>query len=126
MGRHFFTGGIMPSRDLLLRFQEHLRPRRTWDLGRRPLPEKRLRAWLKNMDAHREELLPILGKCYGRQEAERWFQRWRIFFIACEELWGFDDGQEWVRSPLPAGVSAHPDFHNSAHRAKRRTRSGPP
>ncbi|MDA1314773.1 MAG: cyclopropane-fatty-acyl-phospholipid synthase [Acidobacteria bacterium] len=95
MGQHFFTGGIMPSRDLLLRFQEDIRLLRTWTWGGAHY-EQTARAWLKNMDAHREELLPILVKCYGRDEAERWFQRWRIFFLACEELWGFDDGQQWI------------------------------
>jgi cyclopropane-fatty-acyl-phospholipid synthase len=42
--------------------------------------------------------MPVLAHVYGASQAERWFQRWRIFFMACAELWGFRKGQEWLVS----------------------------
>lgn len=95
MGRHFFTGGIMPSRDLLLRFQEHVRLERSWTWSGAHY-QKTARAWLDNMDRRKDAILPVLAECYGQDQAERWFHRWRIFFIACEEMWGFEQGQEWI------------------------------
>lgn len=97
MGRHFFSGGIMPSDDLPLRFQENLRllKRDRWN-GRHY--EKTANAWLDNMDANRDRILPIMAETYGEADAERWFQRWRIFFMACAELFAFNQGSEWFVS----------------------------
>ena len=94
MGRHFFSGGIMPSDDLPLRFQENLQllRRHRWNGTHY---EKTANAWLRNMDANREQILPILAATYGEGNAERWFQRWRIFFMACAELFGYEGGSEW-------------------------------
>jgi cyclopropane-fatty-acyl-phospholipid synthase len=94
MGRHFFSGGIMPSDDLPLHFQDDLRllQRHRWS-GRHY--ERTANAWLANMDARREHIMPIMAATYGEQDAARWFQRWRIFFMACAELFGYRDGREW-------------------------------
>jgi cyclopropane-fatty-acyl-phospholipid synthase len=94
MSRHFFSGGIMPSDDLPLRFQErlHLVERQRWNGVHY---ERTANAWLENMDARRAEILPILERTYGREQAAKWFQRWRIFFMACAELFGLHDGREW-------------------------------
>ena len=94
MGRHFFSGGIMPSDDLPLRFQDDLRLmlRARWN-GRHY--ERTANAWLANMDMQREDILPIMAETYGAQQAEQWFQRWRIFFMACAELFGMNEGREW-------------------------------
>ena len=94
MGRHFFSGGIMPSDDLPLRFQEDLRllARHRWNGSHY---ERTANAWLDNMDARRAEILPIMQETYGRERAEQWFQRWRIFFMACAELFGLNEGREW-------------------------------
>jgi cyclopropane-fatty-acyl-phospholipid synthase len=95
MSRHFFTGGFMPSADTPLYFQHklELQDRWIWD-GRHY--EKTANAWLANMDAREESVMKILRDTYGADQAARWFGRWRIFFMACAELFGYDRGQEWL------------------------------
>jgi cyclopropane-fatty-acyl-phospholipid synthase len=94
MSQHFFSGGMMPSDDLALRFQDklHLLERWRWDGTHY---EKTANAWLANTDAQRNEILPILAATYGVDSAEQWLQRWRLFFMACAELFGYNHGQEW-------------------------------
>ena len=94
MSRHFFSGGIMPSDDLPLRFQDRLQLHRRWRWNGRHY-ERTSNAWLANMDARRDEVMPILEETYGAEAAGMWFQRWRIFFMACAELFGLDEGREW-------------------------------
>jgi len=97
MSRHFFSGGIMPSNDLPLMFQDHLKFLRRWSWSGTHY-EKTANAWLANMDVRRTQILPLLAQTYGANAAEMWFHRWRIFFMACAELWGYRDGQEWFVS----------------------------
>ncbi|MEO8003510.1 MAG: cyclopropane-fatty-acyl-phospholipid synthase family protein [Betaproteobacteria bacterium] len=94
MSRHFFSGGMMPSDDLALRFQEHLElvARWRWD-GRHYA--RTANAWLANMDARREIVWPILEQTYGAAHASQWWNRWRIFFMSCAELFDYDGGQQW-------------------------------
>ena len=97
MARYFFTGGIMPSDDLLLYFQDHLRLREHWQVDGRHY-SRTSEHWLENMDRHRAEIEPILASTYGQAAAGRWWNYWRVFFMACAELWGFDRGREWLVS----------------------------
>ena len=97
MGRHFFSGGIMPGADLPARFQRDLHLVRC-DRWSGTHYEKTANAWLANMDAGREHILPLMAETYGASHAEQWFQRWRIFFMACAELFGQFNGQEWFVS----------------------------
>ena len=94
MGRHFFTGGLMPSEHLLRRFDNSLVEVARWKWSGK-LYQRTAEAWLKNLDARREAVLPVLESAYGRTNGRRWFHRWRMFFLAVAELFGFAGGEEW-------------------------------
>jgi cyclopropane-fatty-acyl-phospholipid synthase len=97
MARYFFTGGIMPSDHLLLYFQRDVRLLSHWQVPgwHYSLTSE---AWLQNMDRQRAELMPLLARTYGAAQARRWWVYWRVFFMACAELWGYADGREWLVS----------------------------
>ncbi|MCB1555264.1 MAG: class I SAM-dependent methyltransferase [Xanthomonadales bacterium] len=95
MGRYFFTGGLMPAADTLLHFQSHLALEQQWRLNGRHY-EQTANHWLQNQDRHRDEVMKVLMEAYGAAEASRWFQRWRMFWMACAELFGYRDGNEWL------------------------------
>jgi len=97
MGRHFFTGGLMPSADLLEQFPDILRVtrRETWD-GRHY--QRTADAWLTNLDARHSAIRSILAKACGPRQAVRALQRWRMFFLAVSELFGYAQGNEWFVS----------------------------
>jgi len=97
MTRHFFSGGIMPSADLPLRFAEDLAIERQWAWNGAHYA-KTCRAWLALIDERKDVVMPILEETYGKADAGRWFMRWRIFFMACEELFQFRGGREWFVS----------------------------
>ncbi|HEX6834359.1 MAG TPA: cyclopropane-fatty-acyl-phospholipid synthase family protein [Rudaea sp.] len=95
MGRYFFTGGLMPSADTLLWFQQHLRIEDQWRLSGVHYA-KTANAWLANQDANRAEVARVLAQAYGPSEARLWAQRWRMFWMACAELFGYAGGDEWM------------------------------
>jgi cyclopropane-fatty-acyl-phospholipid synthase len=97
MAEHFFTAGMIPSDDLLLYLQDHLVVEAHWRVNGNHY-RKTADAWLAKLDKHREKILPIFRNAYGTENAEVWLQRWRIFFMACAELWGYRSGQEWLVS----------------------------
>jgi cyclopropane-fatty-acyl-phospholipid synthase len=97
MAQHFFTGGQMPSDGLLLHFQNDVKVRNHWVVNGQHY-QKTAEAWLFNMDQHRDALLKLFCTVYGENESLKWIVRWRIFFMACAELWGYRGGGEWIVS----------------------------
>ena len=96
MARYFFTGGIMPSDTLLYHFQDHFKVHHHWRVSGTHY-QKTSEAWLQNMDTHKDQIMPILEETYGK-DYKKWWVYWRVFFMACAELWGYDDGNEWIVS----------------------------
>jgi cyclopropane-fatty-acyl-phospholipid synthase len=96
MARHFFTGGIMPSHDLPHRYDKDLEVETQWHVNGEHY-SRTLEAWLDNMDAGRDRVMPLMTATYGI-DAERWFARWRMFFMACSELFHYREGEEWFVS----------------------------
>jgi cyclopropane-fatty-acyl-phospholipid synthase len=94
MSEHFFSGGMMPSDDLPLVIQSPLRLVQRWRWDGTHY-EKTANAWLARMDAQREVLWPLFVQTYGSSNAQNWWMRWRVFFMACAELFGYREGQEW-------------------------------
>ena len=87
MAREFFTGGIMPSAELFRAFDADLRIADTWRLSGTHYA-KTAEAWHTNLVGQRAAIEALLGA--------RRYQRWRVFFLACAELFGYRDGSEWL------------------------------
>ncbi|WP_422509747.1 class I SAM-dependent methyltransferase [Stenotrophomonas sp. GZD-301] len=94
MGRHFFTGGLMPAADTLLFFQQHLHLQQRWLLDGTHY-ERTANHWLANQDREKDAVMAVLRQCYGDAAAPLWHQRWRMFWMACAELFGYQQGQQW-------------------------------
>lgn len=95
MARHFFTGGLMPSADTFLHFQQDLLLQQRWLLPGTHY-QRTANHWLANQDTHRDEVLQVLAATYGTDQARLWNQRWRMFWMACAELFGYRRGSEWL------------------------------
>lgn len=97
MSKYFFTGGIMPSNDLLFYFNDDLVKEQQWLINGTNY-RKTSEAWLSNMDENRDAIILIMNSTYGAEKGMLWFAYWRIFFMSCAELWGYNDGKEWMVS----------------------------
>jgi hypothetical protein len=118
MGRHFFTGGLMPSERLLDCFRDDLRVVRRWNWNGAHYG-RTSDAWLANMDRNKAAVRRVLAQCYGEKSADRWVQRWRVFFMACAELFHYDGGKEWyvthmLFQPTAAAAAAAADDDDAA------------
>jgi len=94
MSQYFFTGGTMPSENLLLNFQDDLYVERQWWVSGTHY-EKTSNHWLAGMDAARAPIMQIFRDGYGARDAAVWVQRWRMFYMAVAELFGYAGGNEW-------------------------------
>ncbi len=94
MSKYFFTGGTMPSENLLLNFQDDVALEKQWWVDGRHY-EKTSNHWLAGMDANKDEILKIFKAGYGDNDAAIWVQRWRMFYMAVAELFGYANGNEW-------------------------------
>ncbi|HSZ85709.1 MAG TPA: class I SAM-dependent methyltransferase [Puia sp.] len=97
MSKHFFTGGIMPGDNLLFYFDDEIPVEKHWHVSGMHY-SKTSEAWLKNMDAHKKKIMPLFAKTYGEKNTLKWWVYWRIFFMACVELWKYNNGDEWMVS----------------------------
>jgi cyclopropane-fatty-acyl-phospholipid synthase len=94
MARYFFTGGQMPSFDLFEHFQEDVEMLESWKVSGEHY-SRTSEAWLERMDANADALRPLFVQTYGDQ-ARRFWVYWRVFFMACAELFGWRGGDEWL------------------------------
>jgi cyclopropane-fatty-acyl-phospholipid synthase len=97
MARYFFTGGQMPSHELLMQFQERLSLVSDWKVNGSHY-QRTAEHWLDNMDRNRDEIMPLFRDTYGPEHATKWWAYWRVFYMSCAELWGFRRGEEWIVS----------------------------
>lgn len=97
MSKYFFSGGMMPSDDIFTYFQENFLLKEHVRYSGIHY-SKTAEEWLKNTDYNKDKIMDIFRNHYGTKEAGKWFEYWRIFFMACSELWKFDNGKEWFVS----------------------------
>ncbi len=94
MGKYFFTGGVMPNQTTFENIQSALTlEEKEWVSGQHY--QQTAAAWRQNLKNHADDIEALFGTNYGPKEARRWLGRWNMFFMACEELFGYRKGQEW-------------------------------
>lgn len=94
MTKYFFSGGTMPSMNLLLHFQEDLAVQKQWYVNGIHY-SKTLEAWLEKHDEEKKLIMPLFEETYGKDQALKWFVYWRLFYLACSELFKYDNGERW-------------------------------
>jgi len=119
MSEHFFSGGMMPADDLLVALTE--RESLPFTVEQHDVVNGRhysrtAKLWRENLENRKRAVMPVLRDTYGAS-AGTWFQRWRIFFLACEELFGFREGSEWAVShyrlaPTTVDAANSPSAHS--------------
>ncbi len=94
MATYFFSGGIMPSENLFRHFDRHLKVIKTWKVSGMHY-HRTCEAWLKRADQRKKSILELFEKTYGEGQSLKWFHYWRVFFLACSELFRYNQGNEW-------------------------------
>ena len=84
----------MPSYDLTDRLEAPLSVEETWEVSGVHYA-RTAEAWHRNLVSRRSAAMLALAETYPAAELERWYQRWRVFFLSCAELFGYDGGTEW-------------------------------
>jgi cyclopropane-fatty-acyl-phospholipid synthase len=95
----FFTAGLMPSHDLMLRFQDDMVVREQWAVPGTHYA-RTLQAWLARLDGSHEEAVEVLrgsGR-WSEREARRLVATWRLFLISTDVIWGYRGGNRWLVS----------------------------
>lgn len=110
MARYFFAGGIMPSFNFFNSFSQDVFVKKSWEVNGQEY-QKTCEAWLKKQDQNKNKIFPLFEKTYGKDQALKWWVYWRIFFMACAELFGYRDGEEWfvghyLMEPVKSNVGA--------------------
>jgi cyclopropane-fatty-acyl-phospholipid synthase len=93
IARHFFSGGILPSHDLLSLATKDLAIEAEWRWSGGHYA-RTIRDWLKNFDRNETAITEMFQPVYGG-ETEVWKRRWRLFFLAAAGLFGHEGGSEW-------------------------------
>lgn len=117
---YFFTGGTMPSDDLLTYFDEDMKVDRQWVVNGKHY-SRTSQEWLRNMYKNSDAVKALFRQVYG-QEYIKWYAWWKLFFLACAELWGYADGNEWIVSHYlmrPVSSTTQPDAATTASLATR-------
>ncbi len=94
---HYYAGGMVPSDELPLRFQDQLQLETRWRWDGRHC-QRTANAWLANMDARRATIWPMLEQACGSGEAQRCWSRWRMFLMVRAEMGRYDGGRQWAAS----------------------------
>ena len=105
IAQHFFTGGLMPSHDLVRQFSDLFSVEADWRWSGVHYA-RTAEDWLKRYDANAMEIGHVLEQVYGA-DAKLWGRRWRLFFLATAGLFGHAGGGEWGVSHYrlaPAGL----------------------
>ena len=97
IAKYFFAGGLMPCVNIFDYFQEHFRVVERWEVPGTHY-QRTCRTWLELMDMGRMNIKVIFSETYGYKHVRKWWSYWRVFFMACEELFGFNGGKEWLVS----------------------------
>ena len=87
----------MPSQDLLPQSTHDLKLVNQWKWSGQHYA-KTCRAWLDQQDAAEGPIMELFEQTYGSDQVVRWYHRWRLFFMACEELFAYNGGDEWFVS----------------------------
>lgn len=95
IAQHFFTGGVMPSQDLMHQFPDLFAVEQTWTWNGVNYA-RTAEDWLANMDANPERVLALMRETYGAENARLWVRRWRRFYLATAGLFGNDGGRTWA------------------------------
>jgi cyclopropane-fatty-acyl-phospholipid synthase len=93
IAQHFFTGGVMPSHNLILQYADVFEVEQEWRWSGEHYQRTAL-DWLSNFDSHRADIEMVLREVYGN-DCGLWMRRWRWFFLATAGLFGFSGGSEW-------------------------------
>ena len=94
MAKYFFSGGTMPSENLLLHYQRDMLLVDRWRVNGTHYTHT-LEAWLRLFDRRRAAIAPIIAKTYGARQKTRWIVYWRLFFLACSELFALNGGNDY-------------------------------